>query len=195
MEIVNHRFTNSKIHQVSCSKNRTPLVSYNAIIVHYTASSNAISAARYLAHPKKKVSAHMVIGRNATLYQLVPFNIQAWHAGISRYKNLINLNKYSIGLELDNAGKLSLVNNHYVSWFGKIYQPEDVYIHNPGPNQTYWHKYTQVQLEALTEICKTLSDVYHIDTILGHSDITSRKTDPGPAFPMEEIRKQVFASS
>lgn len=192
MEIVKHRFENKMVKQFNCSKNRVPILSYEAIIIHYTASSNAISAANYLANPKKNVSAHMVIGRNGSLFQIVPFCFQAWHAGRSHYGELINLNKFSIGIELDNAGRLEKKNNQYVSWFGGIYLPENVYIHNPGLKETYWHKYTEEQLHALVEVCKSIREEYGISTILGHSDITSRKMDPGPAFPMEEIRKLIL---
>lgn len=194
MEIINHHFKDKRVRQLSCSKNQVPILSFEAIIVHYTASSNAAAAAEYLAKPKKNVSAHMVIGRNGSLYQIVPFCFQAWHAGKSHYGDLINLNKFSIGIELDNAGKLTKEKDQYVSWFGKIYSPDEVYIHNPGSDETYWHKYTVEQLHALVEICKSLRDEYHIKTILGHSDITSRKIDPGPAFPMQEIRELVLKS-
>jgi N-acetyl-anhydromuramyl-L-alanine amidase AmpD len=192
MYIVHHQLKDQRVHQLNCTKNQKPLISHKAIIIHYTASSNAISAAEHLAKHNTKVSAHMVIGRNASIYQIVPFNIQAWHAGTSHYKNLKNLNKYSIGIELDNAGKLDKINNNYVSWFGKIYKPEDVYTHNPGTNETYWHKYTEEQLDTLVEICREITATYPIRTILGHSDITQRKLDPGPAFPMERFRELVL---
>lgn len=192
MQIIKHSFQDKRVKQFSCSKNRVPILSFEAIIIHYTASSNAVAAAKYLADPKKNVSAHMVIGRDGSLSQIVPFCFQAWHAGRSHYGELINLNKFSIGIELDNAGKLTKKNGQYVSWFGGIYLPENVYIHNPGPEETYWHKYTVEQLHALVEVCKSLRDEYGINTILGHSDITSRKIDPGPAFPMQEIRDLII---
>ncbi len=194
MIIENHKLKDKRVRQLSCTKNHFPILSFEAIIIHYTASSNAVGAAEYLAHPKKDVSAHLVIGQNGSIYQIVPFNIQAWHAGISRYKDLMNLNNYSIGIELDNAGKLTKQNGNYISWFDKLYSPDEVYIHNPGPDETYWHKYTVEQLHALVEVCKSLKEEYHIKNILGHSDITSRKIDPGPAFPMQEIRELVLKS-
>ncbi len=189
MNIDHHRLTDNRVKHLSCSKNQIPILSHEAIIIHYTASSNAVAAAEYLANPKKNVSAHIVIARNGSIHQIVPFNIQAWHAGRSNLGHLINLNRYSIGIELDNAGKLHKENDQYVSWFGKIYEPDEVHIHNPGPAETYWHKFQVEQLHALVELIKSLKEQYDIKTILGHNDITKRKVDPGPAFPMQEIRE------
>ena len=35
---------------------------------------------------------------------MVPDLYQAWHAGVSRWKNFKSLNKYSIGIEIQNSG-------------------------------------------------------------------------------------------
>ena len=41
--------------------------------------------------------------------------------------------------------------------------------------------YTDVQMRVLNEVCGLLVDTYPIGDIVGHSDVTSRKVDPGPA--------------
>lgn len=51
-----------------------------------------------------RVSAHYLIGRDGTLYQLVDETRRAWHAGRSRWAGLADLNSASIGIELDNDG-------------------------------------------------------------------------------------------
>lgn len=68
------------------------------VIIHYTAMDTCEAAVRRLADPASKVSAHIVIGRNGAITQLVPFNVVAWHAGQSRWKEYENLNNYAIGI-------------------------------------------------------------------------------------------------
>ena len=55
------------------------------IILHYTGGTSAMSSAKFLARSDVKASAHVVIGRDGQVIQLVPFNIEAWHAGKSSY--------------------------------------------------------------------------------------------------------------
>ena len=35
---------------------------------------------------------------------MVPDLYEAWHAGVSSWKNVKSLNKYSIGIEIQNSG-------------------------------------------------------------------------------------------
>jgi len=74
------------------------------IVMHYDAASNATSAINWMSDPKSSVSAHLHISRDGVVTQLVPFNIKAWHAGVSTWKGLTGLNSYSIGIELQNSG-------------------------------------------------------------------------------------------
>jgi len=47
-----------------------------------------------------RVSAHLVIGRQGEVYQLVPFDKRAWHAGESEFLGRERCNDFSIGIEL-----------------------------------------------------------------------------------------------
>ena len=47
-----------------------------------------------------RVSAHLVIGRQGEVYQLVPFDKRAWHAGESEFEGRQRCNDFSIGIEL-----------------------------------------------------------------------------------------------
>jgi N-acetylmuramoyl-L-alanine amidase len=59
---------------------------------------------------------------------------------------------------------------------------------NGGPN-TLWEKYPAAQLQSCFALAKALFDRYHLDDVRGHDDIApARKNDPGPAFPMQELR-------
>ena len=54
-----------------------------------------------LCDAKSKVSSHYFIKNNGEILNLVPDLYKAWHAGISYWKKLKLLNKYSIGIELN----------------------------------------------------------------------------------------------
>lgn len=169
----------------------------DTIIIHYTAGRNAGSSINTLCDPNVKASAHLVIGRDMSITQLVPFNIIAWHAGKSAYEGRKGFNKYSIGIEIDNAGELTKQGDEYVSWFGARYTAYDVFegIHRNQTRTSYWHRYTKEQIEITEEICRMLIKEYNIKHILGHEEIApGRKTDPGPAFPLDKLRdKLLFA--
>ncbi|WP_343565400.1 N-acetylmuramoyl-L-alanine amidase [Sphingobacterium sp.] len=74
------------------------------IIMHYDGASNATSAIYWMSDPKSKVSAHVHISREGVVTQLAPFNVECWHAGRSSWAGLTDLNRYSIGIELQNKG-------------------------------------------------------------------------------------------
>ena len=117
--IVNHRLMGGGVIHLECPKNRRGLGEPDMIILHYTAGSSAISSAKFLVRPDVKASAHVVIGRDGQVIQLVPFNIEAWHAGKSSYGGRSELNHYSIGIELDNLGQLRLEGGRFVAECGK----------------------------------------------------------------------------
>ena len=151
------------------------------IILHYTGGTSAMSSAKFLVRQDVKSSAHVVIGRDGQVIQMVPFNIEAWHAGKSSYGGRNELNHYSIGIELDNLGQLRLERGKFVAECGREVPVKEVYTEDLGEVPTYWHDYTDVQMRVLNEVCGLLVATYPIGDIVGHSDVTSRKVDPGPA--------------
>ena len=179
--IVNHRLMGGGVIHLECPKNRRGLGEPDMIILHYTAGMDAMSSAKFLVKPDVKASAHVVIGRDGQVIQMVPFNIEAWHAGKSSYGGRNELNHNSIGIELDNLGQLRLEGEKFVAECGKEVPVEEVYTEDSEEVPTYWHDYTDVQMRVLNEECGLLVDTYPIGDIVGHSDVTSRKVDPGPA--------------
>ncbi|MBI9069226.1 MAG: N-acetylmuramoyl-L-alanine amidase [Salinivirgaceae bacterium] len=196
--ISDHKLLGSDVIPLITSKNN---IEFNAnlpdtIIIHYTAGRSAETSARFLQDENVKASAHIVIGRNGEIYQIVPFNKIAWHAGVSQFGNRKNFNKYAIGIELDNAGVLTKVGTEYLSWFGEKYQANDVIYakHRNENSPKYWHVYTPKQIEACEQVVKLLITSYGINTILGHEEIAvGRKQDPGPAFPLDKFRTNLLS--
>jgi len=50
-----------------------------------------------------RVSAHLLIRRDGSLVQFVPFTWRAWHAGESRFGERQRCNDFSIGIELEGT--------------------------------------------------------------------------------------------
>ena len=86
------------------SKKKRSLKDINFIIIHYTGMQSEVAAIKRLKSLKSKVSCHYLINRKGKITQMVDDRYIAWHAGKSRWKNFINLNKNSLGIELINKG-------------------------------------------------------------------------------------------
>ena len=100
-----------------------------------------------------KVSSHLLIKRDGSVVQYVPFNKRAWHAGLSCYQGRKRCNDYSIGIELEGTETTPYTDVQYVQ--------------------------LALAVKALLKTYPALS----CDRITGHSDIApGRKTDPGESF-------------
>jgi N-acetylmuramoyl-L-alanine amidase len=165
------------------------------LVFHYTAGRSARSAIDWLCNQDARASAHVVLGRDGSITQLAPFNVKTWHAGKSHWEGLTGMNKYSISIEIDNAGRLSKVGTKYKAWFQAEY-PEDEVIHAKHKFEqdfAFWHAYTEIQIERAVELGHLLVQSYNLRDVLGHEDIApGRKSDPGPAFPMTNIRSKLL---
>ena len=179
--IVSHRLVGDGVTHLVCAKNTRKLIDPDMIVLHYTAGTSAAGSAIFLTRPDVRASAHVVIGRGGEVFQLVSFDTEAWHAGRSWYAGRSGLNRYSIGIELDNLGKLRLSGGMFIAECGRVVPPEEVYTDCSGKTPTYWHNYTSRQVLVLREICALLEETYPIKNVVGHSAITPRKLDPGPA--------------
>ena len=127
------------------------------LIIHYTGMQSARVSMDRLKNPNSKVSCHYFINRNGNIYKMVDDNKIAWHAGKSKWKNVRNLNKCSIGIEIQNKG-------HFIDY----------------------QNFPKKQISSLIVLIKSLLKKYKIKkcNVLGHSDIAPlRKKDPGEKFP------------
>lgn len=103
VEIRNHiLFLDGKQVDYRPSPNIGGVIVPQYAIIHYTAAKTANSAISWMLSKQGQVSAHLHIARDGHVVQLVPFNIKAWHAGVSSWKGLTGLNSHSIGFELQN---------------------------------------------------------------------------------------------
>lgn len=168
------------------------------IVLHDTASGlNDGGPISWLTNPVSKVSAHVVIGRDGKITQLVPFNVKAWHAGQSTWAGRPLLNGFSIGIEIVNPGKLQQV-------APGIYKGVGIYDTNKHPSLVvkraktaahgdgFWLAYTDAQVAAVHDLCEGLCKSYGIKEILTHWLISpGRKIDTNPLFPLEQLRRDL----
>ena len=165
------------------------------LIMHFTAGRSAQESINWLTNPEARASAHVVIARDGEVTQLVPFDTVAWHAGRSQWRGVSGLNAHSIGIELDNAGRLREQGGEWRAWFGRDYDVGEVMaaVHPNESHVSGWHTYTEPQLEAALEVAQAIVRHYELEDVLGHEDIApGRKVDPGPAFPMDSFRARIL---
>ena len=106
-----------------------------------------------------KVSSHVLIRRDGTLQQFVPFHQRAWHAGQSCYEGRETCNDFSIGIELE------------------------------GTDDSEFEDIQYYQLAELINALDSSYDKINKDRLTGHSDIApERKTDPGTGFDWDKLR-------
>ena len=133
------------------------------IIFHYTGMKTEKSALKRLSNINSKVSCHYFIKKNGSIINLVPDLYVSWHAGISHWKKLKNLNKFSIGIEIQNPG-----------------------------HQYGYKNFNMKQINSIKYLSLNLAKKYNLrkEHYLGHSDVApDRKKDPGEKFPWEILSK------
>lgn len=197
MRIIDHCLykDNDTAYPFRSTENQGGSVQHEYLVMHFTAGRSAESSINWLTNPQAKASAHVVVGRDGSITQLVPFNRVAWHAGSSTWQGRVGLNQYALGIELDNAGRLTKQGGRWRAWFGQEYEDSEVMeaIHKHETESSGWHIYTPVQIEAALELASLLVNHYNLHDVIGHDDIApKRKSDPGPAFPMSSFRSRVM---
>ena len=94
----------TKFYSKNFDKKKRTHKNITTIILHYTGMQSARVSMKRLKNTKFKVSCHYFIERNGIVYRMVDDNKIAWHAGKSKWKDFNNLNKHSIGIEIQNKG-------------------------------------------------------------------------------------------
>jgi len=198
MKIINHRLyhIDQKPYPFQASPNKGGALKARYLIMHYTVFNTVEQTIARLTDPEIQASAHLVIGRNGEITQLVPFNRVAWHAGKSVWQGIEKMNQHAIGIELVNVGYVTRENNEkWVNWFGdEISENQLVEIKHKNTDQLqHWEIYPEAQLSTALAVSRLLIQTYDLIDILGHDDVApDRKTDPGPAFPMADFRAELF---
>lgn len=76
----------------------------NYVIIHHTAQNACEKTLKTFTLSKTQVSAHYVICKDGTVYNMLNDYLRAWHGGAAKWGNVTDINSVSIGIELDNNG-------------------------------------------------------------------------------------------
>jgi N-acetylmuramoyl-L-alanine amidase len=131
------------------------------IVLHYTGMPTGEGALERLRDPAAKVSAHYVVEEDGRIFRLVPEERRAWHAGVSFWKGVRDINTASVGIEIVNPGHE----------FG--YRP-----------------FPDAQIASVIGLVGDIRTRWTVenDRIVGHSDVApDRKDDPGELFPWKRL--------
>ena len=180
-EIINHLITSAEFRESPNCSERPPDVQVILMVIHnislppgrfggthiidFFQNKLDVSADEYFEEIKNlKVSSHLLIDRRGRVTQFVPFNKNAWHAGISHYQGQENCNDFSIGVEMEGTDSIDYTTKQYESL----------------------REITLSLMKAYPRII--------IDNIVGHSDIApERKTDPGESFDWSRFRSSLVS--
>jgi N-acetylmuramoyl-L-alanine amidase len=133
------------------------------LVLHYTGMPDAASAITRMASPESKVSAHYVVAEDGAVIRMVDEGKRAWHAGLSYWRGLTDINSASIGIEIVNPGH---------EWGYRPFPP--------------------AQIDSLIPLVHDIVGRYAITrgNVVGHSDIApARKLDPGELFPWAQLAR------
>lgn len=194
LKIKNHRLVG--VPSVAANSSGGEMVP-SLIVVHDTAGrldkGNCVS---WFRSKECKTSAHVVIDRDGSITQMVPFNRKAFHAGKSSWRGRTFCNAFSIGIEIVNPGALD---RNGRAWFHKSTErgfsvADIVHKATPEHGDAWWMPYTDAQIKAVKEICRALCEEYpECNEIVTHWMISpKRKIDTNPLFPLEDVRAYAF---
>lgn len=141
------------------------------IVLHSTETDSLDETAKcFTVEKERNVSVHYVVDRDGKIYQFVPENRSAYHAGKAKWRlatgeEVTNINARSVGIEFQR-----------------------------GSGQTF----TPAQIRAGLELTHSIKNRYNIDpqNVVAHSDVApSRKSDPGNDFPWELWERNGLAAN
>lgn len=176
------------------TKNHGGKITPRYLILHFTANISVSGTVEWFQNPKSKASAHIIIGRDGELVQMVPFHLMAWHCGTSKWRGLGDLNSHSVGVEMVNWGKLKRRNGKLKSWAQEVVEYDDA-VEVMGE---WWQRYPAEQVEVCANLSREIVRAYGLEDVLGHNEIAlpaGRKSDPGPAFPLQQVREFCFSDA
>ena len=178
MKIHNHIITSAKWLPTP-NYNERPTADINMLVVHNISLPPEQFGGSYIedffcnqldcsVHPyfetikDLQVSAHLLIRRDGSVVQFVPFDKRAWHAGRSEFKGQVECNDFSIGIELEGSAHINYDKRQYEV------------------------------LAQVTELLLQAYPAMNPERIVGHSDIApGRKTDPGASFDWPKYKNLI----
>jgi N-acetylmuramoyl-L-alanine amidase len=134
----------------------------NYVIIHFTAQDSLGQTLKTFTVVKTQVSAHYVVGKDGKVVHMLNDYLRAWHAGISKWGSISDMNSCSIGIEIDNNGNEPFTDAQIKSLLALLAQLKKAY--NIPANNFIGHQ-----------------DIAPL-----------RKPDPGPFFPWKILAQHGF---
>jgi len=138
------------------------------VVLHYTGMRTGEEALARLRDPDAGVSAHYLVEEDGRVYRLVDEENRAWHAGVSWWGGVADVNSASIGVELVNPGH---------DWGYRDFPEPQI-----------------ASLVALLGDIEVRRPLIGPASVIGHSDVApARKSDPGEKFPWSRLAEAGLA--
>jgi hypothetical protein len=123
----------------------------------------------WLRNPKSGVSSHYLISKQGDIVNLVDEAEMAWHAGLTFWRGGTNLNRYSVGIEIENLTGM------------KGFKGQDPWMPE--------------QYEAVAWLVKNICARRHIPMdrqhIITHAEIAPRRKSDPAGFDMDELMRLI----
>jgi len=204
MEIVKKHLTNGQYMTSAYPK--------NSIFLHHTAGLNAEGAWQWWNQTPDRVGTPFIIDRNGVIVECFDPSIWAFHLGLTNDDNFHE--SHSVSIELVSGGQLYEEKGVFKFYplypninYYTLIPKEEVYTFNkPWRGHLYYHKYTDAQIKALTELIAYLVKLFpgitiptplgnfyeynpaivaeHSGGLWSHSTVRADKTD---IFPQESL--------
>ena len=201
MELIDHSLNATHTHQVkpgfgygSQAPMQAALERVDMIIIKST-TNQTINASGNINGNIPTSPTHVLIDRDGLVTQFIPFNQQLPTTISGSWDGLKDLTSRSIILTFVNHGRLQKQNEQFVAADGVALDKTDVFtgIHQNEESLSYWQKFTDSQIAVAEKIIHCLTSAYQVKYILGYEEVCpGLQTDPGPAFPLEIIRRKVM---
>ncbi|WP_429400640.1 N-acetylmuramoyl-L-alanine amidase [Mucilaginibacter lappiensis] len=134
----------------------------NYVIIHFTAQDSIQQTLKTFTLVRPQVSAHYVVAKDGKVFHMLNDYLRAWHAGISKWGSISDMNSCSIGIEIDNNGNEPFNEAQVKSLLALLAQLKKVYN------------------------IPTANFIGHQDIA------PLRKPDPGPFFPWKLLAQKGF---
>lgn len=215
MEIIKKHLTNGQYITREYEK--------NSIFLHHTVGPTAEGAWKWWNETPERVGTPYIIDRNGVIIECFDPKYWAYHLGITGDDNYHEM--HSINIELVSCGKLYKDGNLFKFYplypntmYPKIIPSEEVYeFKKSWKGHTLYHKYTDIQIQALQELLKYILNLFptirinfplgkfyefdqdvidkHLTGLWSHSTVRADKDDIYPYPPFLEVLETLGTSS
>jgi N-acetyl-anhydromuramyl-L-alanine amidase AmpD len=211
MEIIKKHLTNGQYMTQEYVK--------DSIFLHHTAGLNAEGAWQWWNQTPERVGTPYIIDRDGKIIECFDPKMWAYHLGVNNDDNYHEM--HSINVELVSGGQLYPENGQFkfyplypnTQFFTIIPKDEVIELGEPWRGFKFYHKYTDLQIEALRELLiylhgefptikfqSDLTDFYELNPVViakhqaglwSHSTVRADKTDIIPYVPLLDMLNEV----